>query len=95
MWLDMKGKILEKRLKKVCANSTLTTQKATQWVEQNCDQHYYSKGQLISKGNFSVFNPPKKLENVNFCPSLLGQKFIVRFWGELKKPKSPFKFEIN
>jgi hypothetical protein len=48
------------------------------------------KGQLISKGNFSVFNYPKKeLKNVNFCPSLLGQRFL----GELKKPKSPF--EIN
>ena len=53
-----------------------------------------AKGQLISKGNFSVFNSPKnELENVNFCLSLLGQKFFVRFLGELKKPKSPF--EIN
>ena len=44
------------------------------------------KGQLISKGNFSVFNSPKnELENVNFCPSLLGQKFFVCFLGELKK----------
>ena len=31
--------------------------------------------------------------NVNFYPSVLGQKFFVRFLGELKKPKSPF--EIN
>ena len=37
--------------------------------------------------------PKNKLENVNFCPSLLGQKFFVHFLGELKKPKSPF--EIN
>ena len=37
--------------------------------------------------------PKNELENVNFCPSLLGQKFFVRFLGELKKPKSPF--EIN
>ena len=37
--------------------------------------------------------PKNKLENVNFCPSLLGQKFFVRFLGELKKPRSPF--EIN
>ena len=52
------------------------------------------KGQLISKGNFSVFNSPKnELENVNFCASLLEQNFFVRFLGELKKPKSPF--EIN
>ena len=33
------------------------------------------------------------LENSNVCPSLLGQKFFVRFLGELKKTKSPF--EIN
>ena len=26
----------------------------------------------------------EKLENVNFCPSLLGKKFFVRFLGELK-----------
>ena len=52
-----------------------------------------TKGQLISKGNFSVFNSPKKneLKNVNFCPSLVGQKFFIRFLGELKKLKSPFK----
>ena len=57
-------------------------------------QTYILKGQLISKGNFCVFNSPKnQLENVNFCPSQLGQKFFVRFLGELKKPKSPF--EIN
>ena len=50
------------------------------------------KGQLISKGNFSVFNSPKKQTwNVNFCPSLLGKKFLVHF-GRIEK-KSPF--EIN
>ena len=38
-------------------------------------------GQLILKeGNFSVFNSKNELENVNFCPSQLGQKFFVRFW---------------
>jgi hypothetical protein len=37
--------------------------------------------------------PKNELENVNFCPCLLGQNFFVRFLGELKKPKSPF--EIN
>ena len=37
--------------------------------------------------------PKNELENVNFSPSLLGQKFFVRFLGELKKPKS--HFEIN
>ena len=52
------------------------------------------KGQLISKENFSVFNSPKnELENVNFCPSLLGQKCFINFLGELKKPK--YSFEIN
>ena len=59
-------------------------------------QTYILKGQLISKGNFCVFNsdsPKNQLENVNFCPSLLGQKFSVRFLGELKKLKIPF--EIN
>ena len=37
--------------------------------------------------------PKNELENSNFCPSLLGQTFFVRFLGELKTPKSPF--EIN
>ena len=40
---------------------------------------------------FSIL-PKNELENVNFCPSVLGQKFFVRFLGELKK-KCPF--EIN
>ena len=35
--------------------------------------------------------PKNELENVNFCPSLLGQKFFIRFLGELKKPKKPFR----
>jgi hypothetical protein len=37
--------------------------------------------------------PKNELENFNFCPSLLGQKFFVRFLEELKKPNNPF--EIN
>ena len=37
--------------------------------------------------------PENELENFNFCPSLVGQKFFVRFLEELKKTKSPF--EIN
>ena len=37
--------------------------------------------------------PKNELESVDFCPSLLGQKFFVCFLEELKKPKSPF--EIN
>ena len=57
------------------------------WLRRQCDSKSVNcKGQLISKGNFSVFNSPKnELENVNFCPSLLGQKCFVRFLGELKK----------
>ena len=54
----------------------------------------FPKGQLISKCLFGVSNSPKKgTWNSNFCPSLLGQKFFVRFLGELKKSKCPF--EIN
>ena len=37
--------------------------------------------------------PKNELENVNFCPRLLGQKIFVPFLEELKKPKSPL--EIN
>ena len=46
-----------------------------------------AKGQIISKGNFGVFNSSKtnKLDNFMFCHSLLGK--------ELKKLSSPF--EIN
>ena len=35
--------------------------------------------------------PKNEPENVNFCPSLLEQKFLVRFLGELKEPKKPFR----
>ena len=52
----------------------------------------FLKDQLISKGNLVSSILPKN-ENVNFCLSLLGQKFFVRFFGELKKPES--SFEIN
>ena len=53
---------------------------------------YWTTGQLISKGNFSGFNSPKKKNfYVNFFPSLLGQKFFVHFLGELNKTKSPFR----
>jgi hypothetical protein len=49
---------------------------------------------LCTKENFGVFILPKnQLENFNFCPSLLEQKFFVRFLEESKKPTSPF--EIN
>ena len=55
--------------------------------------HYStSKGQLIWKGNIVVFNSSKnELENFNFCPGLLGQKFLIGFFKNWKK--SPL--EIN
>ena len=59
------------------------------WTSLCFKPHSY-KGQLISKGNFSV--PKNELENVNFCPNPRGQKVFIRFLGELK-PNSPF--EIN
>ena len=47
------------------------------------------RGQLISKGDFGL--PKNKLEKFNFCPSLLGKKFFVRFLEELKAPKDVSK----
>ena len=51
----------------------------------------------VSQSRFDILMssilPKNELKNVNFCPSLLGQKFFVGFLGELKKPKCPF--EIN
>ena len=47
------------------------------------------KGQLILKGNFSVFNTPKnELGNGTFCPSLMGQEFFVPFWENRKNQKT-------
>ena len=43
-----------------------------------------AKGQLILKGTSSIL-PKNELENVNFCPQLLGQIFFVCLMGELKK----------
>ena len=40
----------------------------------------------------SLIVPKNELENSNFCPSLMGQNFFVRFLEELKK-KCPL--EIN
>ena len=54
----------------------------------------HAKGQFITKCLFGVFNSSKKeLENLNFCPNLLGQKFFHHFLEELKTQKSPL--EIN
>ena len=55
-----------------------------------------SKGQLISKGNFSVFNSPPNKRNLKmliFALDYWGRKFLFVLGGELKKQKSPF--EIN
>ena len=35
--------------------------------------------------------PKDELEKFNFCPSLLGQKYFVRFLEEFKTPKVLFK----
>ena len=49
------------------------------------------KDQLTSKGNFGVFNLSKnELENFNFCPSLLRQKFFVLFLWRIEKNKKSF-----
>ena len=37
--------------------------------------------------------PKNEIEHSNLCPSLLGQKFFVRFLVELKKTKSRFKIK--
>ena len=42
----------------------------------------FSQFKLETKNNF---------ENINFCPSLLGQKSFVCFAGELKKPEALLK----
>ena len=53
-----------------------------------------TKGQVISKGKFGVFNSSKKrTKNINFCPSLLEQNFCIHFLEELKTQQS--FFEIN
>ena len=51
-----------------------------------------TKGQLISKGNFCVFNSPKK-RTKKFYPSRLGQKltFSSSFFGRIKDTKISFR----
>ena len=52
----------------------------------------WDKGQLISKGNFIVHNSPKnELENVNFCPSLLGAETFRSFFGIIEKTEMPLR----
>ena len=45
---------------------------------------------LENHETYKVTLPKNELENVNFSPSLQGQKIFVRFLGELKKPKKAF-----
>ena len=78
--------------------------KVHNWVVQNCKlQNFkqltsfidvtFPKGQLISKGLFSVFNSSKKWTK-KFCPNILGQKLKFSssfFLEELKTPKRHFE----
>ena len=44
---------------------------------------YMIWGQIISKGNFNVLNSCKnEFENVDFCTSLLSQKFSIGLLGQ-------------
>ena len=51
-----------------------------------------TKGQLISKGLFGVFNSPKK-RTKNVCPSRLGQnfEFSSSFFGRIEDTKKAFR----
>ena len=54
-----------------------------------------AKGQLISKGNFSVFNSPKKnLKMLIFTLAYWGRNFLFVFWKNLKHQKKRH-LEIN
>ena len=63
------------------------TEKKT-YVASHCN----TKGQLISKGLFGVFNSPKK-RTKNVCLSRLGQKFEFSnsFFGRIKDTKKTFR----
>ena len=54
--------------------------------------HWFSKGQLISKGILGFFNSPKK-RTKNFCPSRLGKKlkFSSLFYGRIEDTKISFR----
>mgnify|MGYP007022928736 CR=1 FL=1 len=55
-----------------------------------------SKGQLISKGLFGVFNSPKK-QTKNVCPSRLGQKFEFSssFFGRIEGTEMAFRNKLT
>ena len=48
-----------------------------------------NKGQLISKSFFcALIHPKNELENLNFCPSLLGQgRHFCLFFGRIESTK--------
>ena len=74
--------------------ASLQTDKNLQ-TDKLVSMDYGSKGPLILKGHFVVFNSLKN-RTKNFCPSRLGQKFEFSssfFFGELEAPKR--HFEIN
>ena len=54
--------------------------------------NWHTKGQIISKGNFGVFNSSKK-RTESFCPSSLGQKFEFSslFFGRIEGTKKTFR----
>ena len=57
----------------------------------SCLPKTFSKGQLISKCLFGIFNSPKKrTKKVDFIPQV---KLFRLFFGESKTPKR--HFEIN
>ena len=58
-----------------------------------CETHF--KDKLISKCLFGFSNSPKKRTwKLKFLPQPIGQKFFVRFLGELKK-KNIYNHKIN
>ena len=64
------------------------------WAGWAVSMNFLYYRSVNSKCLLGVSNSPKKeLQNSNFCPSLLGQKFFVRFLEEFKTPKSPFEIE--
>ena len=67
----------------------------TSSLQNDSQTQQAGKGQSISKENFGASSilPKDEHINVNFCPSLLGQKVFISIFGVLKKPKSPI--EIN
>ena len=57
--------------------------------------HFVMKIIKVSKSRKEILGssilPRNELENFNFCPSLLGQKFFVRFFGRIENTKKTFR----